>query len=640
MTKNNLSDTSTTRIEQLERELADYRLLVANTPDLLYRTDLEGRIVFVSSSVEKLSGYTVAEAVGMNMAEEIYLHPEEREKFLEILREKGRVKNFQAQLKRKDGSLWWASTNAHFYMDDHGNVLGVEGITRDVDELKKAGEAQQKSEDLFRQTFHTSPDSINLNRVHDGMYININEGFTKLTGYTREEVIGKTSLSLNIWKNPEDREVLVEGLRTKGYVENLEAQFVCKDGTVIIGLMSARLLQINDEQVILSITRDITERIQLERQLQQAQKFEALGTLAGGIAHDFNNLLMGIQGRASLIGFSIESDSSLLEHVQGIEEYVRNATNLTKQILGFARRGKYETNAIDINELLQKSAEMFGRTNKGISLHFSLFPEPLVAEIDQQQFEQVFLNIFVNSLQAMPHGGKLILRTSTVTLSDEYCSINDIVPGVYIKISISDTGTGMDEETQQRAFDPFFTTKDKERGTGLGLASTLGIIKNHNGSITLVSQLNYGTTVTIYLPLSLRKPEIKDLPEEKVVSGGETILLVDDEELITDVGTAMLESLGYKVHTASSGFQAIDLLNDKGKNIDMVVLDLIMPEMDGEKTFTELRAIDSQIPVLLSSGYSMNGQALNIMQKGCNGFIQKPYNIAELSKKIREILEN
>jgi len=363
--------------------------------------------------------------------------------------------------------------------------------------------------------------------------------------------------------------------------------------------------------------------------------------LAGGIAHDFNNLLMGIQGRASLIGFSLDSDSALVEHVQGIEEYVRSATNLTKQILGFARRGKYETNAVDINELLQKSAEMFGRTNKSISLHFSLYPEPLVAELDQQQFEQAFLNIFVNSLQAMPHGGKLILRTSTATLSDEYCSINGIDPGVYIKISISDTGTGMDEDTQQRAFDPFFTTKDKERGTGLGLASTLGIIKNHNGAIMLVSQLNYGTTVSIYLPLSLRKPEVKDhLPEERVVNGGETILLVDDEQLITDVGSAMLESLGYEVHTASSGFKAIELLKDKGKNIDMVILDLIMPEMDGEKTFTALRAIDSQIPVLLSSGYSMNGQASNIMEKGCNGFIQKPYNIAELSKKIREILEN
>lgn len=293
------------KISELEKDLENYRILVANTPDLLYRTDLEGRILFVSPSVKALSGYTVGEAIGMKMAEEVYLHQKDRILFLELLQKEGHVRNFQAQLKRKDGSIWWACTNAHFYRDKRGAIRGVEGVTRNVDELKKAEKAQQRSEELFRLAFHTSPDSINLNRAADGLYIDINEGFTKVLGYSREDVIGKTSVSLNIWHNQEDREKLIKGLKEKGYVENLEAEFIDKKGKVHIGLMSARLLQLHGDQVILSVTRDITDRVQMELQLQQAQKYEALGTLAGGIAHDFNNLLMGIQGRASLLGVTL-----------------------------------------------------------------------------------------------------------------------------------------------------------------------------------------------------------------------------------------------------------------------------------------------------------------------------------------------
>jgi len=221
-----------TKIEALERELENYRALVANTPDLLYRTDVQGHLTFVSPSVECLSGYTVQEAIGMKIAEEIYLHQEERLLFLELLEKNGSVKNFQAQLKRKDGSVWWASTNAHFFKDQKGTILGVEGITRNVDDLKRAEEAQRKSEELFRMAFHTSPDSINLNRASDGMYIDINEGFSKLMGYEREEVVGRTSTSLNIWRNPEDREKLVKGLKEQGYVENLEAEFIDKEGNI------------------------------------------------------------------------------------------------------------------------------------------------------------------------------------------------------------------------------------------------------------------------------------------------------------------------------------------------------------------------------------------------------------------------
>ncbi len=636
-----LSKKVLTRINELERSLRDYQVLVDNTPDLLYRTDIDGRITFVSQSVENLSGYTVEEAIGLKMAEEVYLHLDERNKFLELLQEKGQVKNFLAQLKRKDGSVWWASTNAHYYRDEKGTILGVEGVTRNVDDLKMAEEAQRRSEELFGLAFHTSPDAINLNRASDGMYININDGFTKLTGYTRDEAIGRTSVSLNIWRNPEDRVKLVNELKRTGYVENLEAEFVIKGGKTGVGLMSARLLQIHGEHVILSITRDITERIQMERQLKQAQKLEALGTLAGGIAHDFNNLLMGIQGHASLMRVSIEQADPLLEHIRGIEKYVGSAANLTQQVLGFAHGGKYETTPVNINELLQKSIVMFGRTNKDISVHSKMSSEPIVAEVDQKQFEQVFFNIFVNARQAMPKGGHLFLYTSTINLSKNFCSPRKMAPGTYGKISITDSGSGMDEVTRQRAFDPFFTTKEKERGTGLGLSSVLGIIHNHDGAITLTSEVDVGTTVDIYLPLSQLEAHHEELPpEKKLIMGNETLLLVDDELVVTEVGKAMLEKLGYTVYVANSGREAIEILTDKGGEISMVILDLIMPGINGEKTFTAIRELEPQMLVLLSSGYSINGQVMEILKKGCNGFIQKPFNLSEFSRKVREILDN
>ena len=232
---------------------------------------------------------------------------------------------------------------------------------------------------------------------------------------------------------------------------------------------------------------DITENTKLERQLQQSQKFEAIGTLAGGIAHDFNNLLMGIQGRASLMSVDLESSHPHSEHIKAIEGYIRSATDLTKQLLGFARGGKYEVRPIDINVLLIESAAMFGRTKKEIRIHNKLQNPPPVVEVDRRQIEQVLLNLYVNAWQAMPDGGEIYLETKIVTLDDAYCKPHQVKPGRYAKVSVTDTGIGMDESVCQRIFDPFFTTKEKARGTGLGLSSAYGIIKNHAGILTVYS---------------------------------------------------------------------------------------------------------------------------------------------------------
>jgi two-component system, cell cycle sensor histidine kinase and response regulator CckA len=513
-------------------------------------------------------------------------------------------------------------------------------IIMDFTERKQTEDALRESEEKFRITYSSSPDAVTISRLDNGLYVDINEGFTRATGYTREEVIGKTSQEINIWHDPADRQKLVQGLQEKGYIENLEAQFGMKDGSMITALMSARVISLKGVPHLISIVRDITERKLIESKLQQAQKFEAIGTLAGGVAHDFNNLLMGIQGRASLISWDLEISHPHREHIHAIEEYIRSAASLTQQMLGFARGGKYEVKPVDMNELVQGSSAMFGRTKKEIRVHAKCQASPLVVDADRGQIEQVLLNMYVNAWQAMPtDGGELYLETKIVTLDEAYCKPHQTASGRYVKVSITDTGAGMDEATRLRIFDPFFTTKEMGRGTGLGLASAFGIIKNHNGMITVYSEIGHGTTFNIYLPVSYKEAHREVSMEGGLIKGSATILLVDDEELIIDVGLAMLERLGYHVMVSRDGQEAVKVISDMGNEIDLVILDMIMPGMDGGTTFDRIREIQPVMPVLLSSGYAINGHADKIIRKGCNGFIQKPYNISELSQIIRKVLD-
>ena len=394
------------------------------------------------------------------------------------------------------------------------------------------------------------------------------------------------------------------------------------------------------------LTLDLTEKRQaeeekrkLEAKLRQVQKFEAIGTLAGGIAHDFNNLLMGIQGRSSLISADLDPNHRHVEHLKAIEDYIRSAVNLTKQLLGFARGGKYEVKPIDINDLLKSSAHMFGRTRKEIKINIKTDQPSSVVEADHGQLEQVLLNMYVNAWQAMPAGGELYLHSGIVTLDDAFCKSHDIDPGSYVEISVVDTGIGMDESTLQRIFDPFFTTKEKSRGTGLGLASAYGIINNHGGTITVDSEVGKGTAFNIYLPVSDKQAHQPIPIDDGLMKGSETVLLVDDEQMIIDVGQAMLERLGYHVEVATSGEKAIETVSMMKAELDLVILDMVMPDMDGGQTFDRVRKIQPDMPVMLSSGYAIDGRAAEIISRGCNGFIQKPFNMSELSQLCRKIID-
>lgn len=390
------------------------------------------------------------------------------------------------------------------------------------------------------------------------------------------------------------------------------------------------------------ILNDVTERKRMEARLREVQKMQALGTLAGGIAHDFNNLLMGILGNASLLLLDEDTDNPRYERLKSIEKYVQSGSDLTRQLLGFARGGKYHVKPSNLNDLVKKSSEMFGRTKKEIKIHSKYQADLRTVEVDEGQIEQTLLNLYVNAWQAMPGGGEIYLETENVVLDRCCLEAYSLEPGNYVKLSVTDTGVGMDEHTRRRIFDPFFTTKEMGRGTGLGLASAYGIIRNHGGILTVSSEKGKGSTFEIYLPASEKGILKETQSEEELSDGTETILLVDDEDMIIEVGKQMLRRLGYKVLVAKGGREALEIMSKthgSGSSPDLVILDMIMPDMCGGETYDRIKAINPDVKVLLSSGYSINKQAREILERGCNGFIQKPFTVKQLSQRSREILD-
>ena len=386
------------------------------------------------------------------------------------------------------------------------------------------------------------------------------------------------------------------------------------------------------------ILRDISEKKRIEAQLQYIERMEAIGTLAGGIAHDFNNLMMGMLGNISLILYDIGSESPYYEKLKNIEKLIQSGSKLTSQLLGYARKGKYEVRPIHLNQLVQECSETFGRTRKEIVIHRELAEDLSSVMADESQIQQILMNLFINAADAMPGGGDLFLETLNVTHENIGDKPYKPKSGDYILLKVRDTGTGMDQNVMDRIFEPFFTTKELGQGSGLGLASVYGIIKGHGGYIDVESTRGQGSVFSIYLPAS--EKAIQKPPETPggILEGSENILLVDDEALVLNVGSQLLEKLGYNVQEAQSGREAIKMLSENDHAIDMVILDMVMPDMGGGEVFDRIKRIDPNLKVLLSSGYSIDGQAEEILKKGCEGFIQKPFSMEDLSRKIREVL--
>ncbi|MFB3925311.1 MAG: response regulator [Syntrophales bacterium] len=546
--------------------------------------------------------------------------------------------------KRAESALHRAYINLEMRIQERTAELAAtnKALQFELAERKQAEEALRISEEKYRNIFENTVEGI-FQATPEGRFISVNPSLARILGYdSPEEVMEKvTDIPGQIYVRPERNADYMNQLRGKGRIRNFETQFYRKDGHAIWVSINARAVRDHEGRFRHheGTVEDITERKKLEAQLLQAQKMEAIGTLAGGIAHDFNNLLMGIQGYTSLMLFDMETDHPHYQKLRNIEEQVKSGALLTRQMLGFARAGKYEVRTTDLREIVVKSSNMFGRTRKEITIHMKFDPHLWSIEADQEQIEQMLMNFYVNAWQAMPAGGDLYIILENVVLGEDYTRAFHVEPGRFIKLSITDTGVGMDENTKERIFEPFFTTKEMGRGTGLGLATAYGIIKGHGGIVNVHSKKGHGTTFNIYLPASDKETGTKPKHSDDIRKGRETILIIDDEETIITVQSEILKILGYCVLSATSGKEAADIYRARKEEIDLVIMDMIMPEMGGAELFELLKIINPGVKVILSSGYSMDGQAARIMEAGCRAFIQKPFSISDISKKIREVLD-
>jgi PAS domain S-box-containing protein len=507
-----------------------------------------------------------------------------------------------------------------------------------IEDRKQIEAALVESRERLEAIFEASPDPIVVYNTH-GHVEYVNPAFQQVFGWTQADLAGQRIPFVPPEEEDITRSKIKEIYETKRAV-SFHTRRLTRDGSLRDVLVRAAIIKGEGHApagMVVNLT-DVTETRRLEYQLQNAQRMESLGTLAGGIAHDFNNLLMGILGNATLMMHDRESTDPEYAKLKSIEKYVLDGSKLTQQLLGVAKGGKYEVKPANINDIIAKNATMFGRTKKEIRIHRKFQPDVWTVMIDHGQIEQVLLNLYVNAWQAMPAGGDLFLQTTNVQHDVDAARGFGAPPGRYVRISVTDSGIGMDNATRVRIFDPFFTTKQMGRGTGLGLASAYGITKNHGGFITVFSQVDKGTTFNVYLPASDQKVVAESGQDDTSLDGTETVLLVDDEAMILEVGREMLQKIGYSVLTADSGGAALDVYRQNQQRVDVVILDMIMPDMGGGDVYQRLRELNPDIKVILSSGYSINGMASDILNQGCNGFIQKPFNLQEIANKLKEII--
>jgi len=514
-------------------------------------------------------------------------------------------------------------------------------LQSEIRERETAEEALRREEEKFYDLYQEAPIAY-LSLQRNGIIDDCNRKTEEFFGYKRKELIGTNIIDLfsDTQKEKEKGKEILNRFISGNIIYSEKIHLANKDGSLIWGSMTINAVR-DQEGNMISIRCmivDITKHVNMEDQLMQAQRMESIGTLAGGIAHDFNNLLMGIQGNVSLMQINMDIVHPYYKRLKNIEQQVQSGARLTSHLLGFARKGKYEIKPININRLIEDTSDTFGQTRKEITIYNELAEDLFIIEADQSQIETVLLNLYTNAADAMHGVGDFIIKTMNVTCNDIKSSLFKPKHENYIMLMVTDTGTGMDKSTIEHIFDPFFTTKEIGRGTGLGLSSVYGIIKSHDGYIDVESKKGHGTTFKVYIPASEKEIEKVFETSEFLVRGTETVLLVDDETIILEVGKDLLEAIGCKVLTATNGKDAIEVYKKKYKEIDIVILDMIMPHMDGGEAYNRMKEINPDIKVLLSSGYSIDGQAADIIKRGCNGFIQKPFNIKELSKKIREIV--
>ena len=615
-----------------------YKGLFGNAQVALFRTRIsDGELVEINERYANMAGYSNVEdcMAEFNLAD-AWADANIRNEMVRVLKEKGSVNDYETEIIRRDGTRIWIMFSATIFPEQGF----IEGSIVDINERKLAEEARWENEEKYRTILESMEEGyyeVDL----AGNFIFFNDAMCKIRGYSREELMGMSNREYMTEETAKEVFKAFSNVYTTGKpAKNLEWETIRKDGTKGYVETSASLVKNSAGESVgfRGVVRDISEKHRLEAQLQQAHKMESIGTLAGGIAHNFNNLLMGIQGNASIMLLDIDSSNPRHKNLKNIEKLVENGAKLTAQLIGYAREGSYEVKPISLNQFVKETSDTFGMTKKEITVHQKLSEKLYGIKADQGQIEQVLLNLYVNAADAMPGGEDLFLKTMNVAGKDITGKPYEVKPGNYVLLTVRDTGVGMDKETKERIFEPFFTTKGLASGTGLGLASAYGIIKGHGGYIDVDSKVGEGTTFNIYLPATEKVIKEKRVLPDKLVAGKGTVLLVDDEEMVLEAGEVLLNHLGYEVLLAENGQEALDLYKKHRDKIDLVLLDMVMPVMGGGEAFDRIKEINTNVKVLLSSGYSLEGEAKEILKRGCDAFIQKPFKMEQLSHKIQELL--
>ena len=645
--------------EKIKHQINRLEVLIEYSSFAIVTLDEKRRIISCNRNFETLFQYKAPELSGRSL-DEMIAGKGDVEDAVSFTRKvlTGDPLHGSGKRYRKDGT----PIDVEFFgvpMVIGGRVEGAFCIYKNISELRQAAEALQESEDkyrklyeeskkaeeLYRSLLHSSADAIVIYDLK-GRIQYVSPTFTQLFGWTLEEAKGKRIPLLPESEKKKSLaaifDLIKKGLPCRGF----ETKRLTKDGRLLEVSISASFYDDHRGRPAgaLVILRDISERKSLEAQLFQAHKMEAVGTLAGGIAHDFNNILQVISGYSQLIIMGRGPDDPDYKKLEAIDNSVRKAADLTRQLLIFSRKIESELRPVDLNEEVRQVRKLLERAlPKMIRIELDLAEGLNVINADPVQLEQIIMNLGVNAMDAMQDGGRLLFKTGNRHLDNEFC-MNHLGanPGEYVMLSISDTGQGIGGEILEHIFEPFFTTKETGKGTGLGLAMAYGIVKSHEGYIKCTSEVGKGATFDIYFPV-LQAGEIDLSGEpigEAIIQGrGETILLVDDERNIRQVTRDMLNRFGYNVLTAISGEEALKIFEEEGEEIDLIVLDLNMPGMGGHRCLEALLQIDPEAKVIIASGYSANRKAREAIKSGALGFVKKPYHYTEILKSVRKAID-
>lgn len=639
-----------------------YRTIFQTSPDGITLLDLEGRITFVSPKALQVIGATAPEEVTGRSVDD-FIAPDDHERvhaaFRRVLNEQY-LTSSEYTVRRPDGSFFIAEFNAALLRDVDGHPKGVLVIMRDTTARKRVDEALRSSERKLAEVFRASPEFISVSTLADGRMLEINDAAIRLLGFQREEVVGRTSLEIGLWPTTAERNRMLDLVREQGQIRNVETRLQTKSGDIVEVLMSMAPITIEGQECLITIAADIGERkrvekarMEMERRLLHAQKLESLGVLAGGIAHDFNNLLMAILGNLDLALMDLSPVSPARVSIEQSAIAARRAADLTRQMLAYSGKASFDVRRIILSELVEENAHLFRACiSKIVVLNVWLDRGLPPINADAGQIQQVIMNLITNASEAIgDRPGAISLSTGVQSCDTPALSRSRVgelpPPGRFVWLEVTDTGCGMDQETQLRLFDPFFSTK--LMGRGLGMSAILGIVRAHRGAIFVDSSVGKGTTIRALFPAGEAPPREA---ETNAISGnphsqsGEqrpregTVLLVDDEAMVRNVCTQILKRLGWRVIAAADGPEAIELYQKSPAGIDCVILDQSMPQMDGTTVFRALRAINPAVKVILSSGYS-NDQATGqcLTAEGLSGFIQKPYTVDGLRQELARILK-